>query len=61
VDTGTAEGRGHVADLGDLVSHHAGRLPGVSIADIETAPWERWVSFDDPDGNGIILQETIPL
>jgi catechol 2,3-dioxygenase-like lactoylglutathione lyase family enzyme len=37
------------------------RGKGVSIADIETAPWGRWVSFDDPDGNGIILQETIPL
>jgi catechol 2,3-dioxygenase-like lactoylglutathione lyase family enzyme len=34
------------------------RDKGVTIGDIETAPWGRWVSFDDPDGNGIIVQET---
>ena len=31
---------------------------GVAMGDIETAPWGRWVTFDDPDGNGIVLQET---
>jgi catechol 2,3-dioxygenase-like lactoylglutathione lyase family enzyme len=31
---------------------------GVIIGDIETAPWGRFVTFDDPDGNGIVLQET---
>jgi len=36
------------------------RRKGVSIGEIETAPWGRWVAFDDPDGNGIVLQETAP-
>lgn len=26
-------------------------------ADIESAPWGRWVSIEDPDGNGLILQQ----
>jgi catechol 2,3-dioxygenase-like lactoylglutathione lyase family enzyme len=39
-------------DIADL------RAKGLTIGDIESAPWGRWVSFDDPDGNGIVLQET---
>jgi predicted enzyme related to lactoylglutathione lyase len=32
---------------------------GVPIDDgIQDAPWGRYVSFDDPDGNGIVLQAT---
>jgi catechol 2,3-dioxygenase-like lactoylglutathione lyase family enzyme len=34
------------------------REKGVPIGDIETAPWGRFVTFDAPDGNGIVLQET---
>jgi catechol 2,3-dioxygenase-like lactoylglutathione lyase family enzyme len=34
------------------------RGKGVPIGEIETAPWGRFVTFDDPDGNGIVLQET---
>ena len=35
------------------------RSRGVSIADgIQEAPWGRFVTFDDPDGNGIVLQAT---
>ena len=31
---------------------------GVDIGgDIQEAPWGRFVTFDDPDGNGIVLQE----
>ena len=34
---------------------------GVHIANgIEDAPWGRFVQFDDPDGNGIVLQTTTP-
>ncbi|WP_308468609.1 VOC family protein [Rathayibacter soli] len=30
---------------------------GVTAAgDIEDAPWGRFIQFDDPDGNGLILQ-----
>ena len=31
---------------------------GVKIGAIETAPWGRFVTFDDPEGNGIVLQVT---
>ena len=34
------------------------REKGLATGEIETAPWGRWVTFDDPDGNGIVLQET---
>jgi hypothetical protein len=34
------------------------REKGVTMGDIETAPWGRFVTFDDPDGNGTVLQET---
>lgn len=27
---------------------------------IQVQPWGRFVTFDDPDGNGIVLQETAP-
>ncbi len=29
---------------------------GVTVSPIEAAPWGRFVMFDDPDGNGIVLQ-----
>jgi catechol 2,3-dioxygenase-like lactoylglutathione lyase family enzyme len=28
--------------------------------DIQQAPWGRFVTFDDPDGNGIVLQAPTP-
>ncbi|MFD2765953.1 VOC family protein [Micromonospora eburnea] len=33
---------------------------GVAFADggIQAAPWGRYATFDDPDGNGIVLQAT---
>ncbi len=34
------------------------REKGVRSSDIENAPWGRFVTFDDPDGNGIVLQTT---
>ncbi len=35
------------------------RAAGVAIdGEIETAPWGRFVTFDDPDGNGLVLQTT---
>jgi catechol 2,3-dioxygenase-like lactoylglutathione lyase family enzyme len=37
------------------------RQKGVTIGDIETAPWGRFVTFDDPDGNGIVLQESAAI
>ena len=43
---------------GDVV-----RLRGLGVGipgEVEAAPWGRSVTFDDPDGNGLVLQETAP-
>lgn len=29
---------------------------GVELSELQEAPWGRFVTFDDPDGNGIVLQ-----
>ena len=35
------------------------RSLGVDIGgEVQQAPWGRFVTFDDPDGNGLVLQET---
>ncbi|MFC0082148.1 VOC family protein [Aciditerrimonas ferrireducens] len=42
-------------DVADLVAK------GVAIeGGIQTQPWGRFVTFEDPDGNGIVLQQTAP-
>jgi predicted enzyme related to lactoylglutathione lyase len=34
---------------------------GVAVpAGLQEAPWGRYIQFADPDGNGLILQETAP-
>ena len=55
--------KGIVLETDDLVADVAAlRDRGVEIeGDVEEAPWGRWVTFDDPDGNGIILQATAPV
>ena len=32
------------------------RSRGLATSDVQEAPWGRFVTFDDPDGNGIVLQ-----
>ncbi len=52
--------KGTVLESDDLIGD-VGRLRtlGVDIpGDVEVAPWGRFVTFDDPDGNGLVLQET---
>jgi len=52
--------KGTVLESDDLEADVA-RLArsGVAVdADIRTAPWGRYVTFDDPDGNGLVLQTT---
>jgi catechol 2,3-dioxygenase-like lactoylglutathione lyase family enzyme len=41
-------------DLDGEVKALAGR--GLDAGEIQTAPWGRFVTFDDPDGNGLIVQ-----
>ncbi|MER6829049.1 VOC family protein [Streptosporangium sp. NPDC000563] len=44
-------------DLDGDVAELSGR--GVAIeGGIQQSPWGRYVTFDDPDGNGIVLQTT---
>jgi catechol 2,3-dioxygenase-like lactoylglutathione lyase family enzyme len=31
---------------------------GLAVSDIQAAPWGRFVTCEDPDGNGLILQAT---
>lgn len=33
---------------------------GLTVSDVQSAPWGRFVTFDDPDGNGIVLQASAP-
>ena len=52
--------KGTVLETDDLegdIADLKGR--GVSIdGEIQEMPWGRFVTFDDPDGNGIVLQAT---
>ncbi len=53
--------RGVVLETPDL-EEEVDRLKaaGVEIPKgIEEAPWGRWVTFSDPDGNGFVLQTTV--
>ena len=47
IETGDLEG-----DIKALAAH------GLEIGDVQSAPWGRYVTFDDPDGNGLVLQAT---
>lgn len=55
--------KGTVLETDDLEGDLA-RLRGLGVeipGDVEAAPWGRYVTFDDPDGNGLVLQETTSL
>ncbi|MFG1711051.1 VOC family protein [Nonomuraea sp. M3C6] len=54
--------KGLVLETGDLDTDVAELTArGVHIPDgIQQQPWGRFVTFDDPDGNGIVLQATAP-
>jgi catechol 2,3-dioxygenase-like lactoylglutathione lyase family enzyme len=43
-------------DLDGDVARLRGR--GLVLAEVEEQPWGRYTTFDDPDGNGIVLQAT---
>jgi predicted enzyme related to lactoylglutathione lyase len=54
--------KGTVLETDDLDADVAAiTARGVRIdGGIQDQPWGRFVTFDDPDGNGIVLQETVP-
>ena len=52
--------RGTVLETDDLDADIA-RLRGLGVElpdEVESAPWGRFVTFADPDGNGLVLQST---
>jgi catechol 2,3-dioxygenase-like lactoylglutathione lyase family enzyme len=55
--------KGTVIETDDLEGEIATlRGRGVPIgSEIEEAPWGRFVTFDDPDGNGLVLQQTAAM
>ena len=51
--------KGTVLETDDLDGDVAAlAAKGVPLDGIQEQPWGRFVTFDDPDGNGIVLQET---
>jgi predicted enzyme related to lactoylglutathione lyase len=54
--------RGVVIETDDLEGDRDTlRDRGVKIGSrVEEAPWGRWVTFEDPDGNGYVLQSSAP-
>jgi predicted enzyme related to lactoylglutathione lyase len=48
-----------VDDLEATIAHMQGK--GVSVPSIESAPWGAWVTINDPDGNGLVIQKSTPF
>lgn len=50
--------QGVVLDTNDIDTTHAElESRGLAISQISEAPWGRFATFSDPDGNGWVLQE----
>lgn len=50
---------GMVLETGDLSEEHRQLVDrGLKISEIDEAPWGRFATFMDPDGNGWVLQES---
>ena len=47
-------------DLGTTLSELAGRGLTFAEDEVQEAPWGRWKTFTDPDGNGWVLQQSNP-
>ena len=53
--------RGIVLDTDDLDAELADlRTRGLAASPVEQQPWGRFATFDDPDGNGFVLQQAAP-
>jgi predicted enzyme related to lactoylglutathione lyase len=49
------------AVVADIEQAHADLTArGVQVSDIDDQPWGSFVYFQDPDGNGWALQQTVP-
>ena len=52
---------GIVLETGDVVAEVARlRARGLAISDLQEQPWGTFATFEDPDGNGFVLQQTAP-
>ena len=52
--------RGLVLESDDLEADiKALAARGVAVSDVQAAPWGQFVTCEDPDGNGLILQATV--
>jgi catechol 2,3-dioxygenase-like lactoylglutathione lyase family enzyme len=52
---------GLVLDTDDVVAMHAAlQARGLALSPVESAPWGQYATFDDPDGNGWVLQQAAP-
>jgi uncharacterized glyoxalase superfamily protein PhnB len=52
--------QGLVIDTDDIVGTHAQlKKNGLELGEIQDAPWGRYSSFSDPDGNGWVLQQAV--
>lgn len=50
---------GLVLETADVdTDHDALRGRGVELSELSDAPWGRFATFEDPDGNGWVLQQT---
>ena len=52
--------QGMVLDTDDIdVTHGELKRRGLDISEIDNAPWGRYATFSDPDGNGWIVQQAV--
>lgn len=53
--------QGMVLDTDDIeVTHTELKARGLEISSVEEAPWGKYATFADPDGNGWVLQQAAP-
>lgn len=53
--------QGIVLETDDVeADHRTLQQRGLEISDLREAPWGRYATFADPDGNGWVLQQTAP-
>lgn len=51
--------KGIILETSDIRDEHEKlRSRGLVLSEIEDAPWGTYATFEDPDGNGWVLQET---
>jgi catechol 2,3-dioxygenase-like lactoylglutathione lyase family enzyme len=42
-------------------AHAAFRERGVTPGNLESAPWGRYFTLEDPDGNGLVVQQSVAM